>query len=450
MMSRAACGLVVRSSFVLARLTLGTILLTLASIDVAADDALRRRADLGAAIAPPANGQPARIVGFRPDSVLEKAGLAASDEIVELNGRPASDGNAFGAAIRALRGGDTVRLVARRGEKTIRIDVVVPEMRREQIDSLDVRYGVAMSAKGYPIRTYTTRPTDVTGKLPVIVFIPWLSCGPIENPFGPRDGWGKMLETVMRQSRMQFVRIEKPGLGDSAGPDCSSSDLDEDLAAFRAGIRAALADPGADPDRLYLFGGSIGAALVAILAPEFPVRGIIATGGFARTWYEHMLDIERRRLTLSGAKASDVNAAMKGFAEFYDLTLRNGLMPAQAIAQNPELGKFWYDAPEHQYGRPMRYYQQLQALDVEGAWERVAVPTLIVWGEYDWIMGRDESERAAALLKARDSALVTYVIRPRMDHHFDTYPDPRQAFAEEGGTYDAGAATVIVEWLRNR
>jgi hypothetical protein len=30
--------------------------------------------------------------------------------------------------------------------------------------------------------------------LPVVVFIPWLSCGPIENPFGARDGWGKMLK----------------------------------------------------------------------------------------------------------------------------------------------------------------------------------------------------------------------------------------------------------------
>jgi pimeloyl-ACP methyl ester carboxylesterase len=254
----------------------------------------------------------------------------------------------------------------------------------------------------------------------------------------------------MRESRMQAVRIEKPGLGDSAGPDCSSSDLNEDLAAFRAGVRAALADPGADPERLYLFGGSIGGALVPILAQEFPVRGIVATGGFSRTWYEHMLDVERRRLTLSGAKASEVNSAMKGFAELYDLTLRKGLTPAQAIQQNPALGKFWYDAPAHQYGRPMRYYQQVQALDVEGAWERVAVATLIVWGEYDWIMGREESDRAAALVSARDPALLTYVIRPRMDHHFDVYPDPRRAFAEEGGTYDAGAAGIIVDWLRKR
>ena len=30
------------------------------------------------------------------------------------------------------------------------------------------------------------------------------------------------------------------------------------------------------------------------------------------------------------------------------------------------------------------------------------------------------------------------------------YADPRKAFAEENGTYDAGAASLIVEWLRKR
>jgi pimeloyl-ACP methyl ester carboxylesterase len=432
------------------RLVLALLLVSTAVFAAAGEDTLRRRADLGAAIAPPQDGEAARIVRFRPDSVVEKAGLALGDRIVEINGRPVGDGVTFGAAIRGLRGGDRVNITAKRGDRTIGIEVVPPEMRREHIDGLDVRYGVAASSKGYLVRTYTTRPSGVTAKLPVIVFIPWLSCDPIENPFGARDGWGRMLETVMRESRMQVVRIEKPGLGDSAGPDCGSSDLEDDLAAFRAGIRAALADPGVDSTRLYLFGGSIGGALAPVLAREFAVRGVIATGGFGRTWYEHMLDVERRRLTLSGAKASEVNAAMKGFAQFYDLTLRAGLTPAQAIARNPALRELWYDAPAHQYGRPMRYYQQVQALDVEGAFERLAVPTLIVWGEYDWIMGREESDRAAGIVRARDPSLLTYVVRPRMDHHFQTYADPRQAFAEENGTYDAGAATAIVDWLRGR
>jgi hypothetical protein len=87
----------------------------------------------------------------------------------------------------------------------------------------------------------------VTGKLPVIVFIPWLSCGPIENPFGPRDGWGKMLDTVMRESKMQVVRSREAGSGDSIGPDCSSSDLDEDMAALPGGHSRRAGDPGVDP-----------------------------------------------------------------------------------------------------------------------------------------------------------------------------------------------------------
>ena len=283
-----------------------------------------------------------------------------------------------------------------------------------------------------------------------MVFVPWLSCGAVESPLVASDGWSRMLRGVMAGSGMQVVRVEKPGVGDSEGPDCAESDLEHDMAAFRAGIRAALADPGADPARLYLFGGSIGGALVPVLAREFDAKGLIVTGGYARTWLEHMLDIERRRLTLSGKSPAEVTAAMRAFAGFYDRVLNEGLTPAQAIAQRPAWKAFWYDEPAHQYGRPIRYYQQLQRLEVEDAWHQVRVPTLVVWGEYDWIMGRDEAERAVQILAARDPRLVTYVVRPRMNHHYDSFPDALAAFKEEGGQYDPGAASAMVEWLKSR
>lgn len=69
------------------RLALASLLLSIATLADAAKDTLRRRADLGASIAPPETGRPAHIVRFRADSVLEKAGLAVGDQIVELNGR---------------------------------------------------------------------------------------------------------------------------------------------------------------------------------------------------------------------------------------------------------------------------------------------------------------------------------------------------------------------------
>src|SRR5262249_5201039 len=151
------------------------------------------------------------------------------------------------------------------------------------------------------------------------------------------------------------------------GPDCASSDLEDDLAAFRAGLRTVLADPGVDATRLVLFGGSIGGALAPGLAREFRPKAMGVAGGFTRTWYEHMLDIERRRLTLSGKSAADVNAAMRMFIPFYERVLVAGQSPGQAIAANPSWAPHWYDGPDHQYGRAIRYYRQVQALDVEGA-----------------------------------------------------------------------------------
>ena len=319
----------------------------------------------------------------------------------------------------------------------------------ESVAGVDIRYGEVETAKGYRVRSYTSRPQGAQGKLPVAVFIPWLSCDAVENPKNYRDGWSLTLRTIMRDAGMQVVRIEKPGVGDSEGPSCGETDLEDDMAAFRAGIRAALADPGADPSRLYLIGGSVGGALAPILAAEFKPRGLVTSGGFTRTWLEHMLDIERRRLAYSGAKPAEVNAAMRAFSGFYDETLNHGLTPAQAIAAHPAWKSIWYDEPTRQYGRAMRYYQQLQALDVESAWAQVSVPTLIVWGEYDWIMGRAESDRAAAIVRTRDPSLVTYLVRPGMDHQIFVYKDAAAAFAEKGGTFDEGAAREMASWLKS-
>ena len=409
-----------------------------------ADD-LARRADLGAAIAGPQDERSARIVRFRPAGVLEQAGLRVGDEILAFDG-VALTSETFGPAVRRLRGGKALRVAWKRGEEKGEVAVTLPAMREEAIEGAHVRYGSARSAKGYRVRTYTTRPAGASGRLPLVVFVPWLSCSPVENPFPTTDGWMKMLHALARDSGAQLVRIEKPGVADSEGPDCSATDLEHDMEAFRAGIRAALADPGADPARLYLMGGSIGGALVAVLAKEFNARGLIVTGGFARTWYEHMLDIERRRLTLSGQTPAQVNAAMRMFIPFYDRVLVQGETPAQAIAANPSWKTHWYDEPARQYGRPIRYYQQVQALDVEGAFAAAQIPTLVVWGEYDWIMGRDESERVAAILGSK----ATYVVRRGMNHHFDVYPDAKKAFDEEGGIYDEGAAKAIVSWLKGQ
>ena len=126
---------------ILSRLLVAVLVFATARCGYAEDGQLRRRADLGAAIAAPEGGKPARIVRFRPESVLEKAGLRIGDRIVAVDARPVTDATAFGTILRGLRAGDVVRIDARRNNEILAVDIRVPPMREEAIKGLVVRYG---------------------------------------------------------------------------------------------------------------------------------------------------------------------------------------------------------------------------------------------------------------------------------------------------------------------
>ena len=109
-----------------------------------------------------------------------------------------------------------------------------------------------------------------------------------------------------------------------------------------------------------------------------------------------MLDIERRRLTLSGLAPGEVSRQMQGLAQLYDEYLNGKKTPGQIVREQPRLAKLWDDAPGHQYGRPAAFYQQLQDTNLAEAWQKVSAPVLSIHGEYDWIMSREDHELIAA------------------------------------------------------
>ncbi len=122
--------------------------------------------------------------------------------------------------------------------------------------------------------------------------------------------------------------------------------------------------------------------LFAPLVPDgSPVAAYVTSGGWSKTWLEHMLEHERRRMTLSGLSDAVATERMRGYATFYDRYLNAGKTPADVPRARPDPGPLWYDEPAHQYGRPARFYQQLQALNLLAAWERVTVPVLAIHGE---------------------------------------------------------------------
>ena len=162
-----------------------------------------------------------------------------------------------------------------------------------------------------------------------------------------------------------------------------------------------------------------------------------------------MIELERRRLALEGRPGGAINADMKRLSEFHAHYLFEKLTPGDVAAKYPQMKDAWYDEPARQYGRPAAFYHQLQALDLGAAWAAVDAKTLVVWGEYDWIMSREDQLNIVALVNARHPGNGRLLSVPGMDHSFTTHPSAKAAYDRMGGgDYPAAAATEIVKFLR--
>jgi pimeloyl-ACP methyl ester carboxylesterase len=288
---------------------------------------------------------------------------------------------------------------------------------REHFEQAEVIYDWVKNKRGEKLRTFITRPKAIAGKVPVIFFVGWLSCDSMEYPQGETDGFGTLMRRLIEQSRYATVRMNKPGVGESQG-NCAATDLQSELEGFQAAFESMSKYDFIDLQRIFVVGLSNGGGFSPAVVRGQRVRGFISAGSWGRTWYEHMLELERRRLMESKQSPAEINVAMKGFTEFYDLFLSKGMTPGQVLAQHPEWKGLWYDAAEGQYGRPAAFYQQLQALNLGALWQQVEAPVLVLRGASDTIMSRADAEALAANVNRTHPGQARYLEIEGMTHDF--------------------------------
>lgn len=318
----------------------------------------------------------------------------------------------------------------------------------ERYQNVSLEPGSVLDSKGQRLRTLVTIPRQATGRLPAIFVAGWLSCDSVELDPGAKDGVSRLLYQLIEDSGAIVMRMEKPGVGDSEG-NCKETDFDTELAGYRAAFTALKGHPRTDGARILMVGISNGGGFAPLVPQGAPVAGYVAIGGWSKTWFEHMIELERRRLALAGRPPAAINDEIKPLAEFHAAYLFERLTPAQVAASRKHLASVWYDEPAHQYGRPAAFYHQLQALNLASAWAGVAVPTLVVWGEYDWIMSREDQTQIVDLVNARSPGRARLLIVPAMDHSFSTHADAKTAYERMGsGEYPAAAAAEILQFVR--
>lgn len=413
---------------------------------------LLRARYLGATLSYSSESKSAVVGRVRDGSPASAAGLKPGDKILSIDNETVTDSIMLGRVLQSIRDRDSMTLGVQDNGKTRSLVIALKPLPVETIEGADVTLDEVRTNSGAVLRTIITKPRgDSTRPRPGLFLAPWLSCDSVEAPFGATDGISKLIHALARDSGFVTFRVDRPGVGDSRGPDCRSLDFNTELEGYRAALRKFKTYPFVDPKRIFILGLSNGGGYAPLLGVSEGIAGYVISGGWAKTWYEHMLEIERRRLALSSSTPAQINNSMKGYEAFYTAYLISKKTPAEVIRENPALKGLWYDEPEHQYGRPAVFYQQLQDLNLAEAWQQVKVPALVVYGEYDWIMSRADHQWIAEIVNANRPGLATYVEIPRMDHGLTIQESMKGSFENfGGGRFDDSLAARITTWLKEK
>jgi pimeloyl-ACP methyl ester carboxylesterase len=325
---------------------------------------------------------------------------------------------------------------------------------RESYPNIDVIYDSVTAPDGNRLRTIITKPRNARGKLPVIFVAGWLSCDSVEAPAGTKDESGLVFRGLAQLPQFVLFRMDKQGVGDSEGV-CSETDFDSELAAYRAAFRAMKNYDFIDTKKIYILGISNGGGF-APLVPESDteqaqVGGYISVGGWVKTWFEHMLEIERRRFGLMGKSPGEVNDRMKSAATLYHEWLIKHRTLDDIVKEQPQLGDLWPEGKDHAhlYGRPLAFYEQLQKLNLADAWSRVKAPTYVLRGVFDWIMSREDSELIAMYVNRNGDLAFFYEI-PSTGHTFQHYLSLADAFKNKRAQFDPKLTGLLTDWLSNK
>jgi pimeloyl-ACP methyl ester carboxylesterase len=410
---------------------------------------LERRAQLGFQMAQ--EKEQLRITETIVGSPAERAGLRSGDILLAVNGRNFTQPHEGIALLQRLRGGREAALSLTRGGQPASVRFVPVAEPLEDEEAVDTEYGVVRTRDGAVLRTILTRPSATNRRLPALLLTQWVSCNSLEAK-GPSVDQLKGLAT---RAGMLLVRVERSGAGDSLGPACHELDYDTEVEHYRQAFDQLVKHPWVDPNKVVIYGNSLGGTTAPLVAQGRTLAGIMVQGGGAVSYFERMMGFDRLYLE-RGVKAppGEVDRRMRRTAAFQVEYLLRGKSPEQIARERPELAGTWSQirgtGEGVHYGRPLAWHQQAAQKNFLEAWSNLTVPVLVVYGQFDQFETRHGHKLIVDTLNGLRPGSATFIEIANADHELDIYANAEDAYAYRNGV----AAPELflqpaVSWLKN-
>lgn len=429
--------------------------LALATEATAGGPNLPRKSFFGARAVPAEEG--VTIGDIQPHGTAARLGLRSGDRLLMLNGARITDGNMIQTVLRRLTGGSKISAEVMRGGRNFRLQAKAVSAPMETYLGASVAYGAVQFRRNL-LRDILTRPTD--RRLGAVVFfIQGFGCFSIEAR--KPDGEFAQLAQAFSAHGIAFYRVEKPGVGDSTGPDtCAENDLATELDAFRTAYRH-LESLGYSLDQIFILGHSLGGIEAPLLAAERSPRGVAVYGTILRNWADYMLDLDRLQdFEILGSDPGSTYDRSERDREAIHRFFFAGASLQTIISGDPAVAKnltelFGWDGANLVFGQTETFMRDLAGINLARAWQNSRSRVLSLYGASDVVAlsGQDQRDIVDIVNFARPGT-AQYLELPGTMHGMGlvgTRDELRAASIRKGelvnGTFNPEVADRLVEWV---
>ena len=247
-------------------------------------------------------------------------------------------------------------------------------------------------------------------------------------------------------------RVDRLGVGDSEGVDVQATSVTDDVASFRSALSKLRTYDFVDPDRVFIFGHSLGTTIVPVVAKDQKLAGVISFASVYRPWPETILESMQQRWKLELLPEDQIKKRTDSVKAFLDQFVTKKQPLDSVLEGNAEYREIFGEGALDRgfIGMPAKYAQDLATLPSASAWGAVNAPVLAIWGEADYIAARGDGEKLAETVNKAHAGKGCFLKLPEVDHMMSKAADQEESFLAGQGTFNPKFIEAVLKWMTDK